>query len=157
VVVGNQSANFALCARLLENQAKTDGMKRVFSGLAFIAFNRRRAIGVCASLVALSGLAEWYWNIPSMFSCSGAILTVAGLLLSVKRSMHFHLNLSKESFHHILSGAGPFGRQMTAEDEKRVDDWLADERCAVALIVIGTMIWAYGGYAMGLIRTYTAT
>jgi len=45
-------------------------MKRALSGLTFIAFNRRWSICVCATLVALSGLAEWYWNIPGTFACS---------------------------------------------------------------------------------------
>jgi hypothetical protein len=127
-------------------------MKRAFSGLAFIAFNRWRSIVVCAALVALSFLAEWHWNIPGLFACSGAILTVAGLLLSVKHSLHFHLNLPKQSIYYMLAGAGPFGRQMTAQDAKRVDDVLADEMCAVALIVIGTLLWAYGGYVMAFIN-----
>lgn len=90
-------------------------------------------------------------HIETLFSCSGAVITVAGLFLNIKHSLHFHLDLPKERIFNMLNGMGPLGHQMTEADEKRVDGVLADEMAGVAFMIVGTFVWAYGAFIVRVI------
>ena len=127
---------------------KVIGSRKAFSYLAILAFHRYRSLAFCLTFSAVSIFAELAYKIPGLFSCSGAIFTIAGLFLNIKHSLHFHLKIPKRSIHYILTGAATFGSPMTEADEKKVDSVLADEMFGVAFMIIGTLIWAYGSYAM---------
>ena len=90
--------------------------------------------------------AELKFCIDGLFSCSGAVVSVAGLFLNIKHSLHFHLDLPKENVFHILAGMGPMGAKMTKENEVWVDGIISDEIFGVSFMIVGTLIWAYGSF-----------
>ncbi len=128
---------------------------RLFSILSFIAFDRSRSLLFSASFVFLSFIAEWKLGWVNFFSCSGAIVTLSGLFLNIKHSLHFHLNLPKESLYYMLFDVSSWGSEPSEEDLKKVDSVLADESYGVAFMVIGTLIWAYGGFLIIAIKGHS--
>jgi hypothetical protein len=101
----------------------------------------------CLVVVAISLYAELRVCLLGLFSCSGAVISIAGLFLNIKHSLHFHLRLSKSRLYNILAGAAIWGSDsVTPEQEKWVDNILSDEMFGVAFMIIGTLIWAYGSY-----------
>jgi hypothetical protein len=115
-------------------------------------FSRSKSTVFSLLFVAFSLFAELKYGWSSFFSCSGAVVTLSGLFLNIKHSLHFHLKIPKENIHYILSGFGIFGSKATEEDLNRVDEVLSDEVFGVAFMVIGTVIWAYGNYLVAFIN-----
>jgi hypothetical protein len=123
-----------------------------FSALAFIFFNRSKSLLFCSIYVLLSLLFEIKFAWGGFFSCSGAIVTIAGLFLNIKYSLNFHLKLSKVSLYNKLAGAGVYGTSdITLDQEKWVGNIISDEMFGVSFMVIGTLIWAYGSYLIKLV------
>jgi hypothetical protein len=119
----------------------------VLVGLAYIFFNRKRSLWLCILFVLASFGIEKYLGIANFFSCSGAVVTLAGLFLNIKYSLNFHLQLPKVNLYNKLAGAGVWGTvQVTKEQERWVDEILSDEMYGVTFMIVGTLIWAYGGY-----------
>jgi hypothetical protein len=122
-------------------------------GLAYVFFNRKRSLWVCSIFVLASLLGEQYFRVGNLFSCSGAIVTLAGLFLNIKYSLNFHLRLPKINLYNILAGAGVFGTStITKEQEEWVNEILADEMFGVTFMIVGTLIWAYGAYLISAIK-----
>lgn len=81
---------------------------------------------------------------PNLFTSSGAVVTLAGLFLNIKHSLHFHLEIPRISLYNLLKGAAPFGELTIPKDQDAwVDGILADEMFGVAFMLVGTLIWAY--------------
>lgn len=92
-------------------------------------------------------------KIPSFFSCSGAIATIAGLFLNIKHSLNFHLKIPKTNLYNKLAGAGMFGTAtITKEQEEWVDNIISDEVFGVSFMIIGTIVWAYGSFLTEALR-----
>lgn len=125
-------------------------MRFCFSVLSWVLFKRLRSLIFSVTFVLLSFVAEMAFHWQGFFSCSGAIVTLAGLFLNIKNSLHFHLNIPKRNLHNLLSGAMVFGSEPTEEDYARVDDIIQDEIYGTAFMVIGTLIWAYGSYFVNI-------
>lgn len=122
-------------------------MQSVLLGLAYIFFDRRRSLWLCTLFVVASLCVEQYLGVGNFFSCSGALVTLAGLFLNIKYSLNFHLRLPKVVLYNKLAGAGVYGTaQITKEQEQWVDEILSDEMYGVSFMIIGTLIWAYGSY-----------
>lgn len=130
------------------------GFKRnIFSSLAYIFFDRLKALWFCTLWVVASLLLECICQWKGFFSCSGAIVSIAGIFLNIKHSLHFHLKLPKTNIHNMLKGAGPFGSStMSKEEENRVDNIISDEIFGVTFMIVGTLIWAYGVYLITAIN-----
>lgn len=126
------------------SQPKTNKSK-FFSTIEFLFFDRKRALIFCLMISLLSLFVELCAKTPTIFSCSGAIFTLAGLFLNIKHNFYFHLGLPKLNLFNIISGAGTFGTaELTHEQEAKVDDFISDEKYGIAFMVVGTLIWAYG-------------
>lgn len=126
---------------------KRKPLRRIFGAFTFIFFDRRRSLAFCLLFVAASWLVEIHCRIPSLFADSGAVVTLAGLFLNIKHSLHFHLNIPRVSLFNLLRGGGPLGElTVSTEDYAWVDGILADEMLGVAFMIAGTLIWAYGGF-----------
>lgn len=124
-----------------------------FSGLAFILFNRKRSLLFCVAFVLASYFVEIKYCVPAFFSCSGAIVSIAGIFLNIKHSLNFHLNIPMVGLYNKLAGAGIFGTSnINSEQEKWVSDILADEMYGVSFMVVGTIIWAYGSYFVAAMK-----
>ena len=127
-------------------------LHRCFSGLAYVFFNRLRSAWFCFFVTIISLLAEIEFGVDTLFSCSGAIFTLAGLFLNIKHTLHFHLKLPKQTIFYMLAGAGILADEMTEQNEKWTNDILADEMVGVSFMIIGTLIWAYGGFFIRFIE-----
>jgi hypothetical protein len=115
--------------------------------LAYIFFDRKKSLWFCTLFVLISLIVEKHFHVENLFSCSGAVVTLAGLFLNIKYSLNFHLKLSKIRLFNKLGGAGVFGTStITKEQEELVDAILADEMFGVSFMILGTLIWAYGSY-----------
>lgn len=66
--------------------------------------------------------------------------------------MNFHLNIPKESLLNKTGGAGGFAIEMNTENEKYVNEVIADEIYGVLFMVFGTVIWAYGQFLVCAIK-----
>jgi hypothetical protein len=109
-------------------------------------FDRLRSLTFSSVFVLLSFVAEWKLGWTNLFSCSGAIVTLSGLFLNIKHSLHFHLEIPKENLHYIFHRVAVIGSEPTEKDLQRVDDIIQDEIYGTIFMVIGTIIWAYGNY-----------
>jgi hypothetical protein len=123
-----------------------------FNGLAWVLFSISRASIFCGSLALISLWGEISRDVDTLFSCSGAIFTLAGLFLNVKHSLHFHLNLPKENLANMIGGSGTFRISLTKETDEWVDSVIRDEIAGVMFIVVGTLIWGYGSFLVRLIK-----
>ena len=122
-------------------------MRYVLLCLAYVFFDKRRSLLLCMLFVFASFYLERHFSVRNFFSCSGAIVSLAGLFLNIKYSLNFHLNLPKLNLYNKLSGAAVFGTShITEVQEEWVDQILLDEMYGVSFMIVGTMIWAYGGY-----------
>jgi hypothetical protein len=131
---------------------------KLFSALAFALFDRRRSSIFCIGVVSLSVFAEMKLSVPGLFSCSGAIVSIAGLFLNIKYSLNFHLKIPKIGLYNKLAGAGVYGTATINEDQERwMNDILGDEMFGVAFMIIGTLIWAYGSYLMPAVASHAPT
>jgi len=121
--------------------------KYIFLLIIYIFFDRKRSLIFCLTFSAASFAIEVLAKIPALFSCSGAIVTIAGLFLNIKYSLNFHLKIPKLNLYNKLAGATPFGTAIiTKEQEAWVDNIISDEVFGVSFMVSGTLIWAYGSF-----------
>ena len=121
--------------------------------LAYVLFDRKRSLLLCTLFVLVSFYVERYLSVRSFFSCSGAIVTLAGLFLNIKYSLNFHLRLPKINLYNKLAGAGVYGTShITEEQENWVDETLRDEIYGVSFMIVGTVIWAYGGFLISALQ-----
>ncbi|NTU53320.1 MAG: hypothetical protein HGA97_06405 [Chlorobiaceae bacterium] len=131
---------------------KSPILRWCFNGLAWVLFSIPRASIFCGSLALISLWAEVARGIDTLFSCSGALFTLAGLFLNVKHSLHFHLKLPKENLANMIGGGGMFRIALTKETAEWVDSVIRDEIAGVVFIVVGTLIWGYGSFLVQLIK-----
>lgn len=83
---------------------------------------------------------------PSIFSSSGSIPILAGLLLSIKNTMLFPLRISLEGKYNKYNGIGTFCGEFGKEQQDEINAVLNDEKFGVCFVVIGTLISGYGQY-----------
>jgi len=127
--------------------------RRCFSVLAYILFDRKRSLLFCALFVLASYFIEKKYCLSAFFSCSGAIVSIAGIFLNIKYSLNFHLKIPMVSLYNKLAGAGVWGTSdITPEQERWVNEILLDEMYGVAFMVAGTLIWAYGSYFVAAMK-----
>jgi len=115
-------------------------------------FNRERITFLCICFMLISYIGEECWGIKGLFSASGTIFTLSGLMLNIKATNIFHLRLNGKPLDYkrksqILDGSFTFASQ-TTEDEakKKVKPVEWDEITGLILIVFGTLLWGYGSY-----------
>jgi hypothetical protein len=103
--------------------------------------------------VFVSFYVERNHGVSNFFSCSGAVVTLAGFFLNIKYSLNFHLNLPILNLYNKLAGAGVYGTaQINDEQENWVNEILNDEMYGVSFMIVGTVIWAYGGYLVSALQ-----
>lgn len=131
----------------------TQPRKYVFLLMTYIFFDRKRSLIFCLAFSIASFTIEVLAKIPALFSCSGAIITIAGLFLNIKYSLNFHLKIPKLNLYNKLAGAGVFGTAIiTKEQEAWVDNIISDEVFGVSFMVLGTIIWAYGSFLIDALK-----
>lgn len=125
---------------------------------ANVFFNRERVIFLCICFMLISYIGESCWGVKGLFSASGTIFTLSGLMLNIKATNIFHLRvngkpLNDQSKLAIIEGAGIFGSS-TPKDEarKKVRQVELDEISGLVLIIFGTLLWGYGAYLIEYIQ-----
>lgn len=127
--------------------------RKLLLALAYIFFNRTRSLIACAIFALLSLVIELRFLVHGLFACSGAVVTLAGLYLNIKHSLNFHLKITKIGLYNKLAGAGLFGTtSISPEQEAWMNGVLVDEMFGVTFMIVGTLLWAYGGYLVDAIR-----
>lgn len=102
------------------------------------------AVVLVVSTVASYLTCKWHW-----FGRSGAIVTVAGVLLSVRPLVRMGLTEWVRSQSVIDGGQDPPTPEEVEEDRQTKLDATATQ-IGAAMAVIGTLIWAYGDLIGGL-------
>jgi len=126
---------------------------KAFSALEYIFFNRNRSLIFCLAFSTVSLAAEILIKVPALFSCSGAIITIAGLFLNIKYSLNFHLKIPKKNLYNKLAGAGVFGTSIVTEENLAwVDNIISDEIYGVSFMIAGTIVWAYGQFLVNALN-----
>ena len=111
-------------------------MKRLFSNvklLVAVSF-----LFVLASAAASFWSHQWHW-----FGRSGAILTIAGLLLTFRPLVRMGLTNWLPSQSTIDGGnLVPTEEELEADHQTQIDG--SASRLGVSMAVVGTLVWAYG-------------
>lgn len=113
-----------------------------------LATSRVFLISVAGFLVAVSLLAAVEFREPELFSASGALMIIAGTMLTARRLLRLGYEayvLDKQS----TDGGEEYGN---APAVKKADlQFREDEKAfqwSLPLLVMGTLIWAYGSLAL---------
>ena len=127
-----------------------------------VFFKREKSLIFCLCVAFVFFILELKFKIPSLFSTTGAIFTLAGLFLNIKLTCIFHLKLTDgsrlgdQSKCAIIEGGGLFNTTSGRSDQeikakvKEVED---DEKWGMYFMIVGTLIWAYGSYLTGYLQT----
>lgn len=86
-----------------------------------------------------------YFSKESLIPSSGAVIALAGFLLTIKHSQLFHrkdLSL-KQKFDAANSSLMMSSVQFPVKDQLMIKNVMLDEKVSVVLMVTGTLIWAY--------------
>ena len=104
------------------------------------------------SWVIISFFLEYYHEdnpfTPGLFSSSGAILLCSAIILNIK-NISFNIEQRYKESGHLAMCASPLS---TSEKNKRFLPMILDNIFEVILMVIGTLIWAYGNLLMLFIK-----
>ena len=117
-------------------------MKRLFSNTKFLVV--ASLLFVLASVAASLWSNQWHW-----FGRSGAILTIAGLLLTFRPLVRMGLanwlqSLSITDYGHVEATPA----EIEADRQAKIDG--SASRLGVGMAIVGTLVWAYGDLVGGL-------
>lgn len=119
-------------------------MRRLFSNIGFLI--AASALIVLASAAASLWSNQWHW-----FGRSGAILTIAGVLLTFRPLVRMGLDewLRSQS---IIDGGSfvPTEEETEADRQAKIDG--SASKLGITLAIVGTLVWAYGDLIGGLPR-----
>ena len=111
-------------------------MKRLFSNVKLLV--AASFLFVLASAAASFWSHQWHW-----FGRSGAILTIAGLLLTFRPLVRMGLTNWLQSQSIIDCGhLVPIAEEIEAEHQAKIDG--SASMLGVSMAIVGTLIWAYG-------------
>jgi len=96
-------------------------------------------------------LASFFWAVyktdGDLFAASGAIGTTLGLLLNIKYGLLTYSSMTdKELYDHKTGVFGLSSVTLSEEQRKELRIMVSDEKIGIFLMVLGTLIWAYGSY-----------
>lgn len=128
---------------------------KYFRKLFLRALGAKTSLALLMIFCGLSFIFGQALNDMNLFASSGAIISVFGLLYTIKfTTLKKISNRNAE----ISSRSGVTGRPLTQEESIRirnenlknaeieVTEEIKSEALGVALTILGTFIWAYGGY-----------
>lgn len=122
-----------------------------------IAFHRERSLLTCVLFSILSFVLELLQPGSDLFASSGAVFTLGGFLLNLKQSAIFHRQapdgspLPTRSKYYSITKAATFASEVPDEEmAARVKSVEADEIWGCAMVVLGTVLWGYGGWVLKL-------
>ena len=102
------------------------------------------AFAIAVSFLASFVTDKWHW-----FGRSGAIVTMAGVLLSVRPLVRLGFSEWLRSLHTIDGGhLEPTPEEIEAEHQSKLD--ATASHIGVYMALVGTIIWAYGDLIGGV-------
>lgn len=122
------------------------------------ALNRYAVIITCVVIAAASfSCSRWLLGEANLnlFASSGAVISLFGLLLTIKHTTLFLRSMPRDRAWRLrCSGAGMFntGSGETEAQLAEITGILRDELFGVALMFVGTAIWAYAPYLCRFFR-----
>ncbi|HBQ29025.1 MAG TPA: hypothetical protein DD719_06520 [Desulfotomaculum sp.] len=115
-------------------------MRHLLSNTCFIA--------ACSAVIAvLSFVASVCLNDVEWFQASGAIMTVGGVLLAARKIVRLELEEFMKNEKTIDGGLF----EPTPEENEQSRQFDLDIRAyrwSIGLVIVGTLIWAYGGIVL---------
>lgn len=127
-----------------------------------IFFQRKLSAIFCAIALTSSYLIEIFCDVNGFFSASGSLLSLAGILLSIKVSNIFHKETIKKQFDKVYPSSG-FSKEYSDEEmQKYIQPIIDDEWYGLCFVFLGTIIWGYGSYfidytKMPVLSTFIST
>ena len=84
---------------------------------------------------------------PNLFAASGAIGTMFGMLLNIKYGLLTYSDKTDVELYNQINGAAQFGTlQLGDKQRKELKDKVHDEIFGLSFMILGTIVWGYGGY-----------
>lgn len=117
-------------------------MRRVFSSIEFL-------VAISSVIVLLSAAGSLWSNQWHWFGRSGAILTIAGLLLTFRPLVRLGLSeLLRSQSNKDLGGLVDTPEETEAARQVKIDGIASV--LGVSMAIFGTLVWAYGDLVGGL-------
>lgn len=119
-------------------------MRRLFSSIVFLV--TASSLIVLVSVAVSVWLNQWHW-----FGRSGAILTIAGLLLTFRPLVRLGLaELLRSQSNKDLGNIVETPEEAEADRQAKIDGMASV--LGVNMAVFGTLVWAYGDLVGGLLH-----
>lgn len=116
-------------------------MKKVFSNVKFLIVSS--VLFVLGSAAASIWSQHWHW-----FGRSGAILTIAGVMLTFRPFIRMGLTEWLRSQSSIDGGNfNPTAAEIESDRQVKIDG--SASMCGIYMAIVGTLIWAYGDLVGG--------
>ena len=83
------------------------------------------------------------------FQASGAVVTIGGVILAARKI----IRLGIEEFvrdEQTIDGGNFIPTPEEKESQKQFENDINSYKCSITLLVVGTLIWAYGGIVLKL-------
>lgn len=117
-------------------------MRRLFSNIEFLF--AASALIMLASAAASLWSNQWHW-----FGRSGAILTIAGVLLTFRPLVRMGLaEWLRSQSNKDLGLLTPTEKEIEADRQATIDG--SASKLGITMAIIGTLVWAYGDLIGGL-------
>lgn len=117
-------------------------MRRILSNICLLASASAFAVSISTRVSIMTH--KWHW-----FGRSGAVLTMAGVILSFRPIMRMGLDGWLESQSVIDGGhVVPTPEEIKADHQAQLDGKAS--QTGIIMAIVGTLIWAYGDLVGGL-------
>lgn len=113
------------------------GLNKILSSICLMIFIALSALST--SLIASYCTGEWHW-----FGRSGAIVTMTGVILSVRPVLRksYHEWLKNQNEFDCGTIEGTSAQEIEGDRQTRLD--LIASYSGIILTILGTLIWGYG-------------
>lgn len=105
-------------------------------------------VSVVIFVIAYCGVSfyiAWALRDADVFAASGAIMTIGGVLLAARKLVRLgYRDFLKDARTIDLGSIEPTEEEIKKEAEEELD--FKAYKTSIVLLVIGTLIWAYGGF-----------
>ena len=107
-------------------------------------FDRWMLLLFCIIYCSVSYILNPVFDSRNLFGSSGAVVTLAGLLLNIKHGQYFHRKIDlKSKYDQFVGNGGYASAYFPVKHQLVIKNVILDEVFGCALMFLGTLIWAY--------------